>query len=134
MRYEKPWYVQLVAGLLFLLTAWWVWISLITVRCSGYSLTIVLRVLALTAAMCVTGWALWKGIAWGYLLGLALAGPWLVSTAWYFLTWSDRWAGRVLARSNVVPGCVILAGLLMPRAVRWFREAWRARSQRPAIG
>ena len=25
MRYEKPWYVQLVAGLLFLLTAWWVW-------------------------------------------------------------------------------------------------------------
>lgn len=79
--------MQLVAGFLVLLTVWRVWLSLIIVR-SGYPLTTVLRVVAPTAAMGVAGWALWKGIAWGYLLGLTLGGYWLFSAAWYFLSWS----------------------------------------------
>jgi hypothetical protein len=127
MQGGEPRYLKLEAGLLLLLSA---------VQLIGFALTVrppdlgwwTLRVLAEVIVTGLAGWFLWRGNAWGFLLGVASGVYWL---------WA---AGRVFhllapaASVYLVIGCVILAGLLMPRSVKWFRSAWRASSRPVPVG
>jgi hypothetical protein len=77
----------------------------------------------------VAGWLLWRGNAWGLLLGVASGIYWLWAAARVF-----QLSERAAASVYLVIGCVVLAGLLMPRSLRWFRSAWRSGSRPVAIG
>jgi len=124
MQGEQPWYLRLEAGLLLLLAAVQVIGLAPTLRSSdlGWWFT---QLLAESIGTGAAGWLLWRGNAWGFLLGVASGVYWL---------WE---AARVLvapvASVYLVIGCVILAGLLMPRSLKWFRSAWRASSRPVAV-
>ena len=127
MQGGQPRYLKLEAGLLLLLTA---------VQLIGLALTVrppdlgwwSLRVLTELIVTGVAGWLLWRGNAWGFLLGVASGIYWLWAAARVFQV------SEIAASVYLVIGCVILAGLLMPRSVKWFRSAWRTRSRPIAIG
>jgi hypothetical protein len=131
MQFEKPWYVQFEAGVLLTLFILRVIGFIVVLRPSDLSQWEWARVIVTTIATGVAGWWLWKGLAWGYLLSVALAGYWLLYAAW--LIQSSPAHGQTLETSagfHLVLGCIVLVGLLMPGSVKWFREAWASRTEK----
>jgi len=129
MRHEKPWYVQFVAVFFLGLSVMWILGFASTLRLGDLSRGFLLRALVETIAVGVAGWWLLKGIAWGYLLGVALGSYW-----WWFAArtfFSSTGHGSTLMAAvwfYIVLGSVVFAGLLMPRSRKWFRGTWQARS------
>ena len=127
MQGEQPRYLKLEAGLLMLLAA----LRLIGIAEVLRPLDLgwwFLRALTATIVAGAAGWLLWRGNAWGFILGVASGVDWLWSAARVFQL------AALAASVYLVIGCVILAGLLMPRSRKWFRSSWRARSRPIAIG
>ncbi len=129
MRHEKPWYVQFVAMFFLGLSVMWILGFASTLHLGDLSHGFLLRALVETIAVGVTGWWLLKGIAWGYLLGVALGSYW-----WLFAArtlFSSTGHGSTLMAVvwfYVVLGSVVFSGLLMPRSRKWFRGTWQASS------
>jgi apolipoprotein N-acyltransferase len=127
MQGGQPRHLKIEAGLLLLLTA---------VQLIGFAVVLrppdlgwwFLRSLTATIVTGVAGWLLWRGRAWGYLLGVAIGIYWLWAAARVFQV------AELAASVYLVIACAILVGLLVPRSVNWFRTAWRARSRPVAIG
>ena len=129
MPREKPWYVQTLAALLLVLATMRVVSYVIVLRPGDLPFTHVARLVAVSIAIGLAGWWLLRGNAWGYLLGFALAAYWLLSAAGAFL-FSPRYSSTliVFVWIPIGLGCFVLAVLVMPRSIRWFQAAWRARA------
>jgi hypothetical protein len=135
MHHEKPRPVQLVGGFLLLLSALSAYSFIFVLSTGGLPLGYLLRQLVATIAMAAAGWWLVRKIVWGYPLGLAIGGYWLWLAARVYRSWSEYGSPPMVAVWVYVGICgVILAGLLMPGSLRWFRGAWHARIDKTAVG
>jgi len=80
----------------------------------------------------VAGWLLFRGNAWGLLLGVTSGIYWLWDVARVLQVSGGEWHPEAWIYLGI--GWVVLAGLLMPGSVRWFRSAWRASTGPVALG
>lgn len=135
MQHEKPRSVQIVGGFLLLLSALSAYSFIVVLSAGGLSLGYLLRQVVATCAMAAAGWWLVRRIVWGYPLGLAIGGYWLWVAARVYRSWSEYGSPPMVAVCVYLGlGCVILAGLLMPGSLGWFRGAWHARTDESAVG
>ena len=134
MRHEKPRIVQLVGGFLLLLSALSAYSFIFVLSTGGLPLGYLLRLLVVTIAVAASGWWLVRRVVWGYPLGLAIGGYWFWVAARAYREWSE-YGSPPLVAVGVYLGlcCFILAALLMPSSLGWFRGAWRARTGKTVL-
>jgi hypothetical protein len=124
---ERPLALRLVAWVLWFLTAWGVLAILIVAR-GGSRLDLVVRWILLTVLAGVAGWCLFKGIAWGFVLGIAVGFYWLYEgIALNLIAGTSDLTIAVASFVNGAIGSFVLIGLLMPSSRKWLGTAWRAR-------
>ena len=129
---RPPWYAQVVAIALRGLGIFALVGFAIDLPTAGMSSSATGGI-ALALVMLMAGWWLYRGVVWGYVLGIALGLFLLTGGVLGLLSTSYDGPTWLLVWLLVLPGLVITAALVTPRSFAWFRRAWETRANQPTI-